>query len=215
VRYKVLSGDEWRQLDYRNRIEQAREHVTKLSGGRVGYLHLAAMGGENRVEFERQAYAQVAGKDALVIDVRFNAGGNIADSLIDWLERRPHGYVRARDSEEEISPSQAWTKPIVVLINEHSYSNAELFASAIRTRRLGRLVGQPTPGYVIWTDGLRLVDGTNARMPQSGAWRLDGTPFENNGEVPDVRVLLTPEDRLAGRDPQLDKALGLLGFPKK
>lgn len=215
VRYKVLSSDDWRQLDYRNRIEQARKMVDKLSGGRVGYLHLAAMGGENRVEFEREGYAQVAGKEALVIDVRFNAGGNIADSLIDWLERRPHGYVRARDGEDELSPSQAWTKPIVVLINEHSFSNAELFASAIRTRRLGRLVGQPTPGYVIWTDGLKLVDGTNARMPQSGAWRLDGTPFENHGEEPDVRVALTPEDRRAGRDPQLVKALELLGHGKK
>lgn len=215
VRYKVLTGDEWRQIDYRNRVEQARKRVDQRSRGRVGYLHLAAMGGENRVEFEREAYAQVAGKDALIIDVRFNSGGNIADSLIDWLERRPHGYVRSRDSETELSPAQAWTKPIVVLINEHSYSNAELFASAVRTRRLGRLVGQPTPGYVIWTDGLKLVDGTNARMPQSGAWRLDGTPFENNGEVPEVPVPLSPEDRLNGRDPQLDKALELLGHGKK
>jgi tricorn protease len=71
-------------------------------------------------------------------------------------------------------------------------------------------VGMPTPGYVIWTDNFRLVDGTGARMPQSGSYRLDGTTQENNGEKPDIQVPLSPEDWLAGRDPQLDKAIELL-----
>jgi Tol biopolymer transport system component len=215
VTYKVLSQDEWRKLDYDNRVTETRRQVDQKSGGRVGYLHLAAMGSGNRTDFDRQAYARMIDKEALIIDVRFNSGGNIADSLIDWLERKPHGYVRARDGEVELAPSEAWTRPVVVLINEHSFSNAELFASAIRTRRIARLVGMPTPGYVIWTDGLKLVDGTNARMPQTGAWRLDGTPFENHGEVPDVMVPLSYEDRQAGRDPQLDKALELLGYRRQ
>lgn len=71
----------------------------------------------------------------------------------------------------------------------------------------------PTPGYVIWTSSMRLVEGTGARMPQSGVFRLDGTPMENLGEQPDILVPLSPEDWLSDKDPQLDKALELL-FPK-
>jgi tricorn protease len=95
-------------------------------------------------------------------------------------------------------------------MNEHSYSNAEIFPYATRIRGLARLVGMPTPGYVIWTDGLKLVDGTSARMPQNGSYRLDGTTQENNGEKPDVLVPLSADDWVAARDPQLDKAIELL-----
>jgi tricorn protease len=95
-------------------------------------------------------------------------------------------------------------------MNEHSYSNGEMFPSAMRTRGLARLVGMPTPGYVIWTTEMRLIDGTGSRMPQSGVFRMDGSNMENNGEQPDVRVPMSPEDWLAGRDPQLDKAIELL-----
>src|SRR5262245_62319383 len=85
-----------------------------------------------------------------------------------------------------------------------------MYPNAMRTRGLAQLVGMPTPGYVIWTSEMRLVDGTGARMPQSGVFRLDGTNMENNGEQPDVRVPLSPDDWLADRDPQLDKAIELL-----
>jgi tricorn protease len=80
----------------------------------------------------------------------------------------------------------------------------------MRERGLAKLVGMPTPGYVIWTSSLGLVDGTSARMPQSGVFRLDGTPQENIGEKPDFQIPLTPDDWLANRDPQLDKAIELL-----
>jgi tricorn protease len=85
-----------------------------------------------------------------------------------------------------------------------------MFPYAMKARGLARLVGEPTPGYVIWTGGLPLVDRTGARMPGSGVYRLDGTPMEDIGEQPDVKVPLTAEDWLAGRDPQLDKAIELL-----
>ncbi|HTD85200.1 MAG TPA: S41 family peptidase [Candidatus Binatia bacterium] len=213
VKYKVLTQDEWTDLNYKNRIERLRKYVEDRSDGRIGYLHLSAMGYSNQTRFEREAYEYIVGKDAMIIDVRFNGGGNIADTLIDWLERKPHGYVRPRDAEREPSPHHAWEKPIVVLMNEHSYSNAEIFPNAMRTRGLAKLVGMPTPGYVIWTDSMKLVDGTGARMPQSGAYRIDGTAEENNGEQPDVRVPMTPDDWLAERDPQLDKAVEMLVTP--
>ena len=210
VKYKVLTQDEWTDLNYRNRIDHLRNYVEEKSGNKIGYLHISAMGYNNQTQFEREAYEYIVGKEAMVIDVRFNSGGNIADTLIEFLDRKPHGYIRPRDSRAEPAPFHAWDKKIVVLMNEHSYSNAEIFPSAMRARGLAKLVGMPTPGYVIWTDALKLVDGTSARMPQSGAFRIDGTNEENIGEQPDVLVPLSPDDWLAERDPQLEKAIELL-----
>jgi C-terminal processing protease CtpA/Prc len=210
VKYKVLSQEEWSDLNYQDRIDRLRTYVEDRSSNKIGYLHISSMGAVNQTQFEREAFEYMVGKEAMIIDVRFNNGGNIADTLIDWLERKPHGYIRPRDSRKEPMPYRAWEKNMVVVMNEHSYSNAEIFPYAVRARNLAKLVGMPTPGYVIWTDGLRLVDGTSARMPQSGSYRLDGTTQENNGEQPDVRVPMSPDDWLAGRDPQLDKAIELL-----
>ena len=210
VKYRVMSDGEWSDLNYRNRIERLRKHVEENSGGKVGYLHIAAMSTANQIKFEREAYEYMAGKEGMIIDVRFNSGGNISDTLIDWIERKPHGYFRPRDAKPDTAPYHAWEKRCIVLMNEHSYSNGEMFPSAMRTRGLAKLVGMPTPGYVIWTSEMRLVDGTGARMPGSGVFRLDGSNMENNGEQPDVRVPLSPEDWLAERDPQLEKAIELM-----
>ena len=80
----------------------------------------------------------------------------------------------------------------------------------MRTKGLAKIIGKPTPGYVIWTYELGLVDGTKARMPMTGAYRLDGTPMENLGEKPDIEISLTPDDWLNNRDPQIDKAIEVL-----
>jgi tricorn protease len=201
VKYKVLTQDEWTQLSYQNRVEHTREYVDKKSGGKIGYLHIASMGAQNQQQFEREAYEYIVGKDSMIIDVRFNGGGNIADTLVEWLQRKPHGWVRPRDGVREPVPFHAWDRKMVVLQNEHSYSNAEIFPNAMRARGLAQLIGMATPGYVIWTDSLSLVDGTRARMPMTGAYRLDGTPMENHGEKPDIEVMLSPDDYLSDRDP--------------
>ncbi len=210
VKYRPLRNNEWESLLYDNRIERLRKETEAKSGGQIGYLHISAMGRDDQTKFEREVYEYIAGKEALVIDVRFNRGGNISDTLIDWLERKQHAWFQPRDGKPEPGPSRAWDKPVIVLMNEHSYSNGEMFPDAMRTRGLAKLVGMPTPGYVIWTTGMRLVDGTSARMPQSGVYRLDGTPMENLGEQPDVRVPMSPDDWLNERDPQLEKAIELL-----
>jgi len=214
VKYKVLTAAEWENLQYQNRIERLRTYVEKQTGGKLGYLHISAMGGENQTRFEREAYEYMSGKQGMIIDVRFNRGGNISDTLIDWLERKQHGWYRPRDEGPEAAPNRSWEKPVIVLMNEHSYSNGEMFPYAMRQRGIAKIVGMPTPGYVIWTWALRLTDGTGARMPQGGVFRMDGTNMENQGEQPDVRLWLTPEDWLTQRDPQLDKAIEML-LPQK
>jgi len=210
VRYASLSIDEWLDTIYKNRIESNRNYIEQKSNGQIGYVYIARMLGSEQVKFEREVYEYSIGKKAMIIDVRNNGGGNISDTLIDWLERKPHGMRLPRDGQPISIPKRAWDIPVVVLMNERSLSNAEMFPYAMRQRGLAKLVGMPTPGYVISTLDLPLVDGTRARMPMLGVYRLDGTPHENNGEKPDYTVPFPPEDWIAGRDPQIDKAIQVL-----
>jgi tricorn protease len=215
VKYTNMSYGNWDNLMYKNRIERLRKLVEDKSGGEIGYVHVSGMGAENQTQFEREFYEYAIGKKGMIIDVRFNGGGYISDGLIDWLERKPHGFSQTRDEAPRFSPGQVWDKPIVVLMNECSYSNGEMFPSAMRVRGLAKLVGVPTPGYVIAVYELPLVDGTRARMPFVGIYREDGTTLENDGEKPDYFVSMSPDDWVAERDPQLDKALEVLSAEVK
>ena len=206
VKYSAPT-DSWNNILYENKIEERSDKVAIASNNRLAYIHISAMGAENQIRFEREVYDRIRGKEGLIIDVRGNRGGNISDTLISWLMRRPHGYVKPRDQEIQPVPQRSWAKPIIVLSDQEAYSNGEIFTTTIRANKLGLVVGMPTPGYVIWTYSMPLVDGTSARMPLSGAWRLDGTPTENMGEEPDIGIELTAEDYRLGRDPQLDKAI--------
>ena len=210
VRYHALTGAEWSDLHYRNRTERLRKEVDQKSNGTLAYVHIAGMGGPNQTTFDREFYEYAEGKKGVIIDVRFNGGGNIADNLVNWLATKPYGVSVPRDGYPTPAPARGWDRPIVVLMNEQSFSNAEMFPDYMRATGLAKLVGMPTPGYVIWTWGLSLVDGTSARMPGSGVYRKDGSPMEDLGEQPDVMVPLSNEDWLADRDPQLAKAIEML-----
>lgn len=210
VKYRAVSAGAFRSLYYDNDIEARRKMVEERSGGKLTYVHIASMGGGNLATFNREFWEYVIGKEGVIIDVRDNGGGNIADSLVDMLERRPHAYYQSRDGVATTAPGRDLTLQMVVMHNEASYSNAEMFPSAMKSRGLATLVGVQTPGYVIWTSGFRLVDGTNARMPNSASFRLDGSPMENLGQAPDVAVDVTRVEALAGKDPQLEKAIEVL-----
>jgi C-terminal processing protease CtpA/Prc len=93
---------------------------------------------------------------------------------------------------------------------ESSFSNAEMFPYAMKQRRLATTIGMPTPGYVIWTFDFSLIDGTRARLPVAGVYRMDGSNLENDGQKPDIQIDYPIEDFLAGRDPQLAKAVEVL-----
>lgn len=212
VRIRALSGGEWNGLLYRNRIDARRKYVEEKSGGLLTYLEIPGMGQEQLRGFNFEAWEFIAGKKGVIIDVRNNGGGNISDDLIDLIERRPHGITQLRDTDPETSPGRSWSKDlqVVVMISESSFSDAELYPSGMRARGFATLLGMPTPGYVIGTYGLPLLDGTSARMPAWGWFRLDGSNTENNGERPDIQVDWPVEDYLSGRDPQLDRAIAEL-----
>ena len=207
----ALRYDDWQRHNARL--------VDEWSGGRVGYLHIRAMGSADLVEFERDLYAAAYGKDALLVDVRNNGGGWTADRVLASLMVRPHAYTVARgdaSGNHEGYPQdrlyiQRYTKPVNMLCNEKSFSNAEIVSHAFKTLGRGNLVGQQTYGGVISTGGWTLIDGTWVRQPFRGWFVIDGTDMENNGAIPDIIVEPRPEDEAAegafGDDRQLRAAL--------
>jgi len=204
-------------LRYRDEVERRRRLVDELSGGRLGYLHIRGMSEPSVRDFERDLFAAGEGKDGLIIDVRDNGGGWTADILLASLTAPRHARTVPRGADPNAVPPDAyprdrrliyaWTRPINVLINENSFSNAEIFAHAIKTTGRGRLVGTPTYGGVISTGSFTLIDGTTVRLPFRGWYLPDGTDMENNGAQPDVPVPQTPADEIAGRDAQLEAAV--------
>lgn len=210
VTYRALSGGEYSGLMFDNLLEDRRKLVEQRSGGKLTYVHIAGMGQGNFTAFIEEIWDAIQGKKGVIIDVRNNGGGNISDRLIDMIERIPNSLYQPRNGEIQFAPNQSWNLPTVVMMAESSFSNAEMFPSAMKSRRLAKTVGMPTPGYVIWTFEGRLIDGTSIRIPTAGSYRLDGSPLENNGERPDYEVDITPKQFFSGKDPQLEKAIDVL-----
>ena len=198
----------------RQDIERARARVKELSGGRFGYLNIDAMDWKSYHAFRKELYSEGYGKDGLVIDVRFNYGGFTADRILEMLCGGDHTRAMARSGGvgylESFWGKPVWSKPIVVLINEASGSNAEIFAHAIKYLKRGRLVGRQTGGNVIGTIEQDILDYGRFRIPKYGWYLMDGTDIEHNGAKPDVEIDITPADIAAERDPQLDAAVAAL-----
>jgi len=212
VRVRPISRLAWLDLLYERWVDERRALVDRLSGGRFGYLHVDDMGNTARNRFERELFSIGKRKEGVVLDFRFNSGGDTHDSLLRIVERRRHYFNFAPRLETPFpQPERAVTKPLVLLINEHSLSDAEVFAHGFKELKLGPVVGMPTMGWIIFTYGTTLVDGSSFRVPHLGCFTLDGRDMENWGVPPDVRVENTPADFRAGRDPQLERAVQLLG----
>ena len=186
-----------------------REEITgKLSGGRLGYLHLNMMNEDNLEKFKRAVFGDMQAKDGLVLDLRFNGGGSIADEMLAVLLNKVSSHRTIRGEARPLnSPLEAWDKPVILLINEAAFSNAEVFPWAFKELGLGKIVGVPTFGGVIGTTSSTLIDGSHLRTPSIGALTLGGVNMENHGCPPDIYVENTPEDFFAKRDPQLERAV--------
>jgi len=195
-------------LQYEKWVEERRQIVDKLSGGDIGYLHIRQMNPQALRKFERD-YADNHFKKALIVDQRFNPGGGIDQELLQILEQRQYQYTRSRDSVYVTRPQRGFFGPVVVMQNERSTSDAEVFPEGFRTLKLGKTVGLTTYGAVIGTGAHRLVDGSTIRTPGSGLWNMAGVNLENYGVPPDVSVDNTPDDFLKGRDAQVERAVAV------
>jgi len=196
--------------DYRHWMDENRAMVDELSGGRLGYLHMSAMGDGNWDAFLADLFAHARGKEGLILDIRYNNGGSIHDRVLTFLSRRTYGYTKSRGKRSgTIDAQHRWDGPIVLLTNERSYSDGEIFPWGFKALGLGRVVGMPTFGAVIGTNNVQLIDGTTFRVPGSGWWRLNpdgsiGDNLENIPVQPDIMVPDVPEEALQGRDAQVE-----------
>jgi C-terminal processing protease CtpA/Prc len=208
VRLKPIPLASYKNLEYDQWVKEREEATEKLSNGRLGYLHLSQMNDTNLEKFKRAVFGDMQAKNGLVLDVRFNGGGSIADEIFAVLQQRVFSYRTIRgDPNKLTAPLQAWVKPTIVLINEFSFSNAEVFPWGFRELGLGKVVGMPTFGAVIGTGRTTLIDGTTLRMPGAGSYTLKGINMENNGCPPDILVEHTLEDIHSGKDRQLERAV--------
>jgi tricorn protease len=208
TRIEPTSMGNYSQLRYERWVEERRALVTKLSNGRIGYLHIQAMNQPSLRKFEKEL-REYRDKEALVIDQRWNGGGNIEQELLGILVQRQYQVWQPRGTEATTRPLNGFFGPKVVLQNWRSSSNAEMFPAGFRALGLGKVIGTPTMGAVIGTGSYTLIDGSTVRTPGTGVYLADKqqTNMENNGVRPDILVDNTPEETLAGRDRQLEVAV--------
>jgi tricorn protease len=209
VKLRPVSAMQYSNLQYERWVADRRKLVDKLSDGTIGYLHIRQMNEPSLRQFERDL-AMMAGKKALVIDQRFNPGGGIDQELLQILQQRQYQYTKTRDSVQVARPLRGFFGPMVVMENERSTSDAEVFPDGFKTLKLGKVVGVTTYGAVIGTGSYRLMDGSTIRTPSVGLWNVNTTNLENYGVPPDVYIDNTPDDFLKGRDAQIEKAVETL-----
>lgn len=212
---RVKSATSLAEVKYEEWVERNREFVDKESGGQLAYVHIQAMNPASLKKFQNEIN-QYWNKKGLVVDIRYNGGGNIDQELIDILERRPYEYWNNRWGARTWGrrPRQMIVGPKVMLINWRSASDSEVTPMAFRDLGLGRIVGNPTNASVIATGSYALINGGSIRTPGSLVVTWDptkpnnyGVNLENYGVAPDVFVKNTPQDELTGFDRELKSAV--------
>ena len=200
---------EERSLRYLAEVEVNRRKVSEMTDARVGYLHVPDMGAAGIQEFIKWFYGQIR-KEGLVIDVRGNGGGNVSQMLIERLGRRVlgTGFARTYDTPDTY-PAVAFHGHLVCILDEDSASDGDIFPYRFREAGLGPLIGKRSWGGVIGiTSHGPLLDGGSVNVPQFGTNGADGSwVVENVGVEPDIEVENDPRSVIAGRDPQLERAV--------
>jgi len=213
VSLEPLAGAALSNLQYDNWVDAHKKMVERLTNGEIGYLHIKAMDAPSLLKFQEDLIDN-RGKKALIIDQRFNGGGGIDQELLEILnQRKQYQRTRGRDSLDVPRPVQAFFGPMVVLQNERSASDAEMFPAGFKALGLGKVVGVNTMGAVIGTGSFTLMDGSALRTPGAAVYTADGQNMENYGVPPDVLVDNTPADFAAGHDRQVEKAIETLKAP--
>ncbi len=219
---RVRTATSLRSVRYLEWVEKNREFVEQESGGRIAYVHIEGMNQPSLRIFENEIN-RFWNAEGIIVDIRYNGGGNTDQQILDILERRPYEYWNNRWAAPSSGrrPRQAIAGPKVMLINARSGSDSEVTPLGFRDLGLGSIVGNPTAAAVIATGSYGLIHGGSIRTPGSLVVNYDptkphnhGINLENYGVAPDVFVWNTPEDELAGYDRELkaavDEALRML-----
>jgi tricorn protease len=198
-------------LLYRKWVEENREYVARVSNGRLGYIHMFDMSSSSLAQMYVDLDAENHSREGVVIDVRNNNGGFVNVYAIDVLARRgyltmtPRGYPAA--PARTVLGQRALQLPTILVTNQHSLSDAEDFTEGYRALKLGKVVGEPTAGWIIYTWNQPLIDGSTVRLPRMKVTANDGSNMELNPRPVDVPVTRPIGESYTNRDSQLDAAV--------
>jgi tricorn protease len=207
---KVVPLEDERALRNRDWVEGNLKRVTEATQGRVAYVYVPNTAGLGHTYFKRYFFPQ-ADRQAIIVDERHNGGGSVADYYIDILRRPVISYWAMRYGADLKTPIAGIHGPKVMLIDETAGSGGDLLPWMFRKFNLGPLVGKRTWGGLVGILGFPvLMDGGTVTAPNLAIWTEDGFVVENEGVAPDVEVEQTPEDVIAGKDPQLEKAIEIV-----
>lgn len=198
-------------LGYRNWINENAAYVHEKSDGRLGYVHIKAMSYEAYMKLLVDLDTEAHSREGIVVDVRFNGGGHIASFILDVLRKRSFAQSIYRrgvsTSSTNLGGNRILEKPLIMVQNEHSGSNTEMFSEGFRRFGLGKVVGMPSAGAVIWTTNRNLLDGTWFRVPFVQVATLDGENLEGASRSVDIVVHRPLGEAVQGKDSQLDAAI--------
>ena len=210
---RPISRETEKALDYRQWVEERRAYVAKASGGRLGYVHMFDMSAGALAQLYLDLDVENMGREGVVVDVRNNNGGFVNVYAIDVLARRSYLTMSNR-SQPVPQPARtalgqrALELPTVLVTNQHSLSDAEDFSEGYRAEKLGKIVGEPTGGWIIFTGAATLLDGSSLRLPGSTIRAArDGKVMEMNPRPVDVAVTRPIGESYTGLDVQLDTAV--------
>ena len=206
-----IGAGQWNEVLYHRWVERNRTEVDRLSGGRLGYIHIEAMNSESFRETYSELLGRYRHKEAVVVDVRHNGGGWLHEDLMVLLGGKEYQRFVAQGQYIGSDPFNQWTKPSCMLVCEDNYSNAHGTPQLYQALKLGKLVGAPVPGTMtaVWWENQidpSLVFG----IPQVGCVDMEGNYAENHELEPDVLIYNSPADVLQGRDAQLEAAVKTL-----
>ncbi|MEG3175975.1 S41 family peptidase [Sphingomonas sp. RB3P16] len=201
-------------LTYRQWVDDRRALVDRLSGGKLGYVHIADMSSESLDQLYLDLDAENQGKQGVVVDIRNNNGGFINGYAIDVFARRNYLTMTPRDlfslPGRQALGQRALGKPTVLVTNESSLSDAEDFTEGYRALGLGKVVGQPTAGWIIFTGGEQLIDGSSVRTPSTRIQDGRGQDMEMHPRPVDFTVERPLGETASGSDAQLSAAVEVL-----
>ena len=211
VAVKPVSTGAEKNLLYRQWVEANRDYVERISGGKLGYVHLPDMSSNSLSQMYLDLDAQNQSKQGVVIDIRNNNGGFVNPYVIDVLARK--GYLTMTERNAWNVPGRsnlgqrALERPTILITNQHSLSDAEDLAEGYRALKLGKTVGEPTAGWIIFTWNVQTFDGTTVRLPRQKITDNNGQDMELHPRPVDVQVTRPIGETLTGKDSQLDTAV--------
>lgn len=200
---RKLLYDEWQRNN--------QNYVNSKSNNRIAYVHMKNMTQDELIKFKEDLVSNEASKDGLILDLRYNTGGNVHDAVLQFLSQKKYLNWKYRGGKLTGQPNFNYgDKPIVLLVNEQTLSDAEVTAAGFKELGLGTIVGTETYRWIIFTSGKQLIDGSYYRLPSWGCYTLDGKDLEATGVSPDVYVGKNFKDRLDKNQTQLNKAIEII-----